>query len=110
MRRVQVVTATGDLNQVGLAALDQVVGPLPRPAGASVVLDLGRSRRVSSAALVYMVRLGMSLDEQRGALVLAQVCPEIARRLEALHLDRVLPVLPTVGAAVAWLQANRRHQ
>jgi len=109
-----------DLETVGEAAVARVKGDvdlLTAPdfeqalrhqieAGRDVVVDLSATRYADSSAIHVLLKLGRALGERRNRLVLASPSPLIARVLEMMAVTDLVPILPTVDAALAYLHAQ----
>ena len=72
-------------------------------AGRNVVVDLSATRYADSNAINVLLKLGKALGERRSRLVLAAPSPLIARVLEIMAVTDLVPILPTVNAALAHL-------
>ena len=74
-----------------------------------LVVDLGVVTFLCSAGLGMLVKASKQLHERGGGLALARPTPAIARLLRMVGLAGVLPVHPSVEAAVAALAAGPRR-
>ena len=80
--------------------LQAYLAPLDRP---RVVIDLGTVRHVSSAALGMLVAARTAVELRGGRICLANVGEKVREVFRAANFQKVLPVHPSVDAAVASL-------
>lgn len=76
-------------------------------AGRNVVVDLSATRYADSSAINVLLKLGRALGERRNRLVLAAPSPLIARVLEMMAVTDLVPILPTVDAALTFLYVEQ---
>jgi anti-anti-sigma regulatory factor len=79
------------------------------PAGAAVVLDLGKTSAFSSATFVTLIRAKRALQQSGGELHIADVPPKVMKVLTDLLLVEVLNLHPAESATevAAHLRRDR---
>ena len=79
------------------------------PAGAAVVLDLGKTSAFSSATFVTLIRAKRALQQSGGELHIADVPPKVMKVLTDLLLTEVLNLHPAESATevAAHLRRDR---
>ena len=101
---VRVARLAGELDKLGVDAARSRLDPL---ASGKLVIDLDGITFIDSAGLHALFSLARLASSQGGALALAvaESSPS-ARVIGLVHLAEVLPVRPTVEAAVSVLQVS----
>ncbi len=66
-----------------------------------MVIDLGRTRHLSSRAVGVILAHYQALDRQGGTLRVCEVKPEVQPVLDSMRLSRVVDIYPTAAEAVA---------
>ncbi len=107
-RGVAVVEAEGELDRDALVELDAAIGQATSTARPRLVIDLTGCRRITSDALRRFVSLARQLEGRGGGFALAGASGEVERAISLAGIDRLVTVLPSVKAAVAALDRDRR--
>ena len=102
---VVVVRVEGDVDVSHTLALRDTLAGAMGDGRAKVLLDLGGVEFIDSAGVGLLVTAHRRAQGARGAFVLADVTPTVARVLELTRTDRVLRVLPSVEDGVALLRS-----
>jgi anti-anti-sigma factor len=82
-------------------AIERELGGLLGPTSTALVIDLGRTRFLSSGGLGLLVRVGKSLAERGGGVAVARAHGPVVRLLRAVGLDAVIPAFGDLDAATA---------
>lgn len=96
---VIVYTLRGEFDLAVSAKLAELLPA--EPEGGRILLDMTDVRYCDSSCLQVLLRLGTRLRETGGRFALATAVHAVVRPIELLGLGDVMPVHPTVEAALA---------
>ncbi|MBO2465172.1 STAS domain-containing protein [Actinomadura violacea] len=97
-----VIELAGDLTLDTIQPAERRMRALRREHGEHVVLDLSGLRFLDSTGLGLLLRFYLAAEGRGGSAVLAGPLHErVLYVLQVTHVDRRLPVHPTVGDALA---------
>ncbi|QKG23521.1 STAS domain-containing protein [Actinomadura verrucosospora] len=97
-----VIALAGHLTLDTVQHTEQRMRTLRREHGEHVVLDLSGLRFLDSAGLSLLLRFYLAAEGRGGSAVLAgPLSDEVLYLLRTTHVDRRLPVHPTLGDALA---------
>lgn len=94
------LSVAGDLD---LAEVPSFLGYLNRASdrGSNVIVDLSRLRYIDSSGINTLLAVQKTFARAGRRIVLAAVSPRMLRLFKIVSLEQVLPVYPTVEAALA---------
>jgi anti-sigma B factor antagonist len=97
-----VIVLAGELGVDTVQHAEQLMRALRREHGEHVVLDLSGLRFLDSAGLSLLLRFYLAAEGRGGSAVLAgPLSGEVLYVLQVTHVDRRLPVHPTLDDALA---------
>ena len=94
------VTLAGEADITGSATLHGVLDAETGKRPALLVIEMSALRYMDSAALQAIVRANLALNRAGGRLALVSPHANVARVLQMTEVDQLVPVYPTVAAAV----------
>ena len=94
-----VVRVTGDLDLATVPQLERALAE--RPEGAGLVIDLTDCTFVDSTCVRLLVGVARETERSGGRTAIVATDPGILRVLEITALDTLVPVHPSVDAALA---------
>lgn len=98
---VRVARPRGDIDAANAALVDETLVRSLEPEGDTLVLDLGETRYLDSAALDMLFRLDDRLRQRRGSLHLVIPAGSPLKRLAAIvALPEIVPVHETLAEAL----------
>jgi stage II sporulation protein AA (anti-sigma F factor antagonist) len=97
------LSVAGDLD---LAGVPSFLGYLNRASdgGSNLIVDLSRLRYIDSSGINTLLAVQKTFARAGRRIVLAAVSPRMLRVLKIISLEQLLPVYPTVDAALASLR------
>ena len=97
------LSVTGDLD---LAGVPSFLGYLNRASdgGSNLIIDLSRLRYIDSSGINALLAVHKTFARAGRRIVLAAVSPRMLRVLKIISLEQILPVYPTVDAALAGVR------
>jgi anti-sigma B factor antagonist len=93
------LSGAASMDQVGL--LHQRLRELLDEGAARLVLDLGGLAFISSSGLGAIISAHHAARDKGGGVRIAAVTPNLERMLRLTHIDQVIPLHPSVEAAIA---------
>jgi anti-sigma B factor antagonist len=103
---VPVLTPPAELTAATSPELERMLAPHLAATGPGVVLDLSGVTFVSSAGLGQLVHTGRTLGDRGAVLCLAGARRRVARLVQTVGLDGLIPIFKSVGEASAWLASR----
>ena len=70
---------------------------------ASIVLDFSEVTFIASIGLSLLVKLTQQMRMSRGKVMIASVSPAVLKVLETVHMQSIIPIKPSVDAALTSL-------
>jgi anti-sigma B factor antagonist len=104
--RIAVLSVAGELDHDSRAVLSDAAEAAIRTGHDRLILDLGGVSFCDSGGLALFAELHRRAAAGDGELRLACLQPPVLAVLRATNLDRILPLHPTVDAAVQAAQAR----
>jgi anti-anti-sigma factor len=93
----------GHLDAHTVLALEQELQQVRGEGARLLVLDCEHLEYISSAGIGALIELHRTLTPQGGRIALAALAPALVDVLDLLGVSRMIPVLPTVAAALRSL-------
>ncbi len=97
---VPVVTAPEEIDIATAAGLRTALLEAAGPGGATVVVDMSRTRFCDSAGLNALVSAGRRARAEGGEVRLVIVAEAVARIVALTGVDRVIPIYPNLEEAL----------
>lgn len=107
---IPIIRPPAEFTGATLGLFDRTCADCLGPAPTAAVLDLGPIEVLTSPGLGRMVRLGQSISEGGGALVLAGGRRKIVKLIQTVGLDTVMPHFDTVADARAFVLGRNSNE
>ena len=101
-----VITAAGEIDLTNAEYLRDALLSALNAGAAALIVDLTGASFLDSAGVTALVRASRRATASDAALRLAVTAPAVLRVLNLVGIDRLVPVFPSVAAAVASLAAQ----
>lgn len=103
--RVAVIPATGEIDLTNAGYLRDALLTALNAGATGLVVDLTQSTFLDSAGIAALVRATRRASATGTAMRLAATAPSVLRVVGLVGLDQLIPVYPSVAAALASLPA-----
>jgi anti-anti-sigma factor len=97
---------TGELDLAGVSVLQSQFRGIAH-AEDHVIVDMGGLRYIDSSGAKVLLEAQRSLSRRNRRLVLAAVQPLARRVIDIMGLERIIPIFPTVEAAIEDLNRKK---
>lgn len=101
-----VITATGEIDLTNAEYLRDALLSTLNAGATALVVDLTAVTFLDSAGVTALVRASRRADAAEAALRLAVTAPAVLRVMNLVGIDQLVPVYPSVAAALAALSAQ----
>ena len=110
MNEIQIIQPEGRLDALGARDVWTDLEPLTHKPEMRVLMDLSKTRYVSSDGLRVMLRASKAVKHNGGKLVLCCLTPRLTEIVSMAGLDHILEIYPTRSAAQRALEAHPAAQ
>jgi anti-anti-sigma factor len=89
----------GDLDESARSTFRELLHPLVGEPGTQLIIDLGGSKRITSAGVSHLVTLVADANTRGSRVTLCHLSPFVAEVIAVTKLDKYLDIAPDVASA-----------